>query len=203
MSSINPVQSSGKGLVNLLSGPKANIYSGYSKELLAGCLMAMPPSESTDSPISDLISENVALTSQVLGQYGEALVCNWLRQKHCQVLHQRWHSRFGEIDLIAKGQSGQGRLRTETLAFIEVKTRSHGNWDADGLLAVTRAKQKKLRMTARYFLVRHPHLSELPCRFDIALVICQTSVAPDRLSLPIPNSSKHLMLQTYVRDAFC
>ncbi|MEL6352259.1 MAG: YraN family protein [Cyanobacteria bacterium J06627_28] len=159
----------------------------------------MSPSESTRPPIPI----NPALNAQILGQYGETLVCNWLHQKNCKVLHQRWHSRFGEIDLIAKGQSGQGRLRTEMLAFVEVKTRSHGNWDVDGLLAVTRAKQKKLRMTARYFLVRHPHLSELPCRFDIALVICQESVVPGRLSLPVPNSSKHLVLQTYLRDAFC
>lgn len=159
----------------------------------------MSPSESTHSPIS----RNSALTPQILGQYGESLVCHWLRQKNCQVLYQRWHSRFGEIDLIAKGQSGQGRLRTETLAFIEVKTRSHGNWDADGLLAVTRAKQKKLRVTARYFLVRHPQLSELPCRFDIALVTCQESAVLGRLSLPVPSSSKHLVLQAYLRGAFC
>ena len=76
-------------------------------------------------------------------------MCQWLLQKQCQVLHQRWHSRFGEIDLIAKGLSGEGALRREMLAFIEVKTRSQGNWDADGLLAVTRTKQKKIRTTAR------------------------------------------------------
>ncbi|MEL6602448.1 MAG: YraN family protein [Cyanobacteria bacterium J06614_10] len=140
--------------------------------------------------------------SQDVGQYGEQLVCQWLAQKNCQVLHQRWHSRFGEIDLIAKGHSGEGALRSETLAFIEVKTRSHGNWDADGLMAVTRSKQKKLRMTARYFLVRHPHLSELPCRFDIALVSC-LPVKPARgLSLQIPGCQKYVTLQRYLRDAF-
>jgi putative endonuclease len=140
-----------------------------------------------------------------LGQLGEQFVCQWLIAKNAQVLHRRWHSRFGEIDLIAKGPSGQGKLRCEMLAFIEVKTRSQGNWDADGLLSITRAKQKKLQITARYFLVRHPYLSELPCRFDIALVTCvdsPTGPPATDLTLPVPNSSKHLRLQRYIRDAF-
>ncbi|MFK8184874.1 MAG: YraN family protein [Phormidesmis sp.] len=140
-----------------------------------------------------------------LGNLGEQLVAQWLLTKNCTLLHRQWHSRFGEIDLIAKGQSGEGSLRSETLAFIEVKTRSDGNWDADGLLAVTRNKQNKLRTTARYFLVRHPHLSDLPCRFDIALVSCHSRAIPSvdkRLMLQVPDSSKYLMLQSYVRDAF-
>lgn len=143
-----------------------------------------------------------ATNAQDLGKYGEQLVCQWLLQKQCQVLHQRWHSRFGEIDLIAKGQSGEGALKTEVLAFIEVKTRSQGNWDADGLLAVTRSKRKKLRTTARYFLVRHPYLSEIPCRFDIALVGCHHQPPNKGISLQIPNTQKYLSIQAYLRDAF-
>jgi len=144
--------------------------------------------------------------AQVLGLYGEQLVSQWLVQKQCQVIHHRWHSRFGEIDLIAKGLSGKGALRKEMLAFIEVKTRSQGSWDADGLLAVTRAKQKKLRTTARYFLVRHPYLSEMPCRFDIALVSCHSTKPLTGLSLQLPHQPsrqpKYLALQTYLRNAF-
>ncbi len=140
--------------------------------------------------------------NQDLGKYGEELVSQWLLQKNCVVLERRWHSCFGEIDLIAQGYSGQGSLRCKMLAFIEVKTRSQGNWDADGLLSVTRAKQRKLRTTALYFLVRHPHLSELPCRFDIALVSCQAHPPADRLSLQMPHNHSYLSLQSYIRDAF-
>lgn len=146
-----------------------------------------------------------AFGNQELGNFGEQLVCNWLVTKKCKVLHRRWHSRFGEIDLIAKGRSGQGKLRCEMLAFVEVKTRSQGNWDADGLLALTRSKQKKIRTTARYFLVRHPYLSDIPCRFDVALVSCHAgSPSPQerRLTLSIPNSQRYLKLQTYLPDAF-
>lgn len=141
-------------------------------------------------------------TRQAIGTFGEQLVSEWLVAKNCQIIYRQWHSRFGEIDLIVKGYSGEGKLRCEMLAFVEVKTRSQGNWDADGLLAVTRSKQNKLRTTARYFLVRHPHLSELPCRFDIALVHCESQRPTDRLSLKIPNSQKYLSLQTYLRNAF-
>ncbi|MEM6449853.1 MAG: YraN family protein [Cyanobacteria bacterium P01_D01_bin.105] len=145
------------------------------------------------------------MDSSDLGNLGEQLVAQWLLRKNCRLLHRQWHSRFGEIDLIATGHSGQGALRSEILAFIEVKTRSYGNWDADGLLSITPRKQKKLRITARHFLVRHPHLSHLPCRFDIALVSCHTRVMSpmdNRLTLSVPNSSKHLTLQSYIRDAF-
>ena len=144
-----------------------------------------------------------ALSPQELGNYGEQLVCQWLTHKNCQILQRQWHSRFGEIDLIARGVSGQGALRAETLAFIEVKTRSQGNWDVDGLLALTRTKQQKIKTTARYFLVKHPHLSEMPCRFDLALVSCHPRPPQNRLSLQVPNTQQYLALQAYLRDAFC
>ncbi|MGB3298138.1 MAG: YraN family protein [Phormidesmis sp.] len=141
-------------------------------------------------------------THKEIGTLGEQLVFDWLIAKRCQIIHRQWHSRFGEIDLIAKGYSGEGKLRCEMLAFVEVKTRSQGNWDADGLLAIAQSKQNKLRTTARYFLVRHPHLSELPCRFDVALVRCEAQQPNDRPSLKIPNSQRYLSLQTYLRNAF-
>ena len=145
------------------------------------------------------------ISTQEIGNLGEQLVCNWLVRKNCEVLHRQWHSRFGEIDLIAKGYTGQGKLRCEMLAFIEVKTRSKGNWDANGLLALTRSKQNKIRTTARYFLVRYPYLSNIPCRFDVALVSCHTgkpAAQAKHLVLPVPESQKYLKLQTYLRDAF-
>ncbi|MEL6489525.1 MAG: YraN family protein [Cyanobacteria bacterium J06621_3] len=154
--------------------------------------------------MTDFSASNADLSEfQILGRYGEQLVGQWLVTKNCRLLHHNWHSRFGEIDLIATGPSGEGAMRTNVLAFVEVKTRSQGNWDADGLLAVTRTKQKKIRLTARYFLVRHPHLSEMPCRFDIALVGCQKAAPRKGLSLALPGDRGHLFLQDYIRDAFC
>jgi len=97
-----------------------------------------------------------------IGQIGENFVAQWLKQEGYSILAQRWRSQRGEIDLIA--------LSREILAFVEVKTRSPKNWDADGLLAITPLKQIKLSQTAALFLAKYPNLSNFMCRFDVALV---------------------------------
>lgn len=131
--------------------------------------------------------------SAQLGQQAEDLVAVWLQQQQWQILARRWHSRRGELDLVA--------LHYELgLAFVEVKARSRGNWDAEGLLALTPAKQAKLLFTAQMFLAAHPQWAELPCRFDLALV----------RSLPRPRFTtegdvaqpNHLTLQRYIVGAF-
>jgi putative endonuclease len=105
-----------------------------------------------------------------IGALGEQLVSQWLINQEYKLLQQGWHCRWGEIDLIAQDKV------TQTLAFVEVKTRSQTNWDENGLLAVNLAKQQKIFTTASFFLAKYPHLAELPCRFDVALVtyqVCQ------------------------------
>jgi putative endonuclease len=96
------------------------------------------------------------------GKTGEEVVAQWLIARGGRVLHQRWRSKVGEIDIIG--------LESDTLLFIEVKTRNPSNWDADGLLAITPQKQSRIIRTAQLFLLKHPHLAEQPCRFDVAIV---------------------------------
>lgn len=97
-----------------------------------------------------------------LGELGESLVAAWLIQEGWMIEARRWRCRAGELDLVAR--SGQ------ELTFVEVKTRSPGNWDRNGALAITPAKQLKLLRTAELFLIQHPQWAHLARRFDVALV---------------------------------
>lgn len=105
------------------------------------------------------------LAQSTIGQLGENLVSQWLQKLGWEILEQRWKCRWGELDIVAKTQE-----QTPTIVMVEVKVRSRGNWDSDGLLAITSQKQAKLLQAADLFLAEHPSLHHCPCRFDIALV---------------------------------
>lgn len=126
-----------------------------------------------------------------IGELGEQLVAQCLQDKGWEILHRRWRCRLGEIDLIARQCPEEGNL-PPYLVFVEVKTRSRGNWDAGGLLAITPQKQAKLCRVAKVFLSAHPQLGNLPCRFDVALVSCKW----------LSRSSSQLVLHDYIESAF-
>lgn len=118
---------------------------------------------------------------KAIGTLGEQLVARWLQLKNYQLLAYNWRCRWGEIDLIAQDQT------SGAIAFVEVKTRSAHNWDADGLLAINPSKQQKLIQTAELFLAKQSLLAELPCRFDVGLVSYQSCDTRDKTtSAPYP-----------------
>ena len=148
-----------------------------------------------------------------MGILAEDLVAQWLLNQGWSIHQRRWRCPLGELDLVAQ-------LPHRQIAFIEVKARSRGNWDADGLLAITPQKQEKLRKAAHFFLAKHPHLATFPCRFDIALVAAQRTaskaISTEELSpqpfsqsdfvpvmgQPIAIGIYRLTLQHYLEGAF-
>jgi putative endonuclease len=143
-----------------------------------------------------------------VGELGERIVARWLESRGYHIWHHRWHCRWGEIDLIAQEQS------TTSLVFVEVKTRSVNNWDANGILSIDPRKQQKLWQTAELFLAQNPALASLPCRFDIALVsyfpINSTSPryflghsSQQPIDKPVfEESGYRLIVQDYLQSAF-
>src|SRR5579862_6944171 len=78
----------------------------------------------------------------------------------------------GEIDLI--GYDG------ETLAFVEVRTRTVREGDLSGLpeLSVTTDKQRVVVRTALRFLSER-HVKECPCRFDVVAIDNRVGAPPE------------------------
>ncbi len=139
------------------------------------------------------------------GAAGEAFVAQWLCDRGWLILQQRWHCRWGELDLVIGQPSPTVPTQPIALAFVEVKTRSQGNWDSDGALAITTRKRAKLWKTAQLFLSKHPAWAELPCQFDVALVCCRPSLTT-AVSQADPTATAvrdyQLTLQDYISAAF-
>lgn len=150
--------------------------------------------------------------TQQIGIWGEQLVAHWLHSQGWQIIQHQYRTRWGEIDLI-------GISPTDTIIiFVEVKTRSHRNWDSDGLLAITATKQEKLIISAQWFLSQHPELADYYGRFDVALVRWQGDKSsmptqtqpiihhfahPISIAKPIHCPGGDLTLQQYIESAFC
>lgn len=143
-----------------------------------------------------------------IGVLGEDLVAQWLQSTGWIILHRRWRCRWGEIDIIAREAR---ECSLPLLIFVEVKTRSRGNWDAGGILAITPQKQAKLWQTAQWFLGNYPEYVDYPCRFDAALVFCQrlsknqnklAETLNIQLGQAIAHSGYQLILKEYIPSAF-
>lgn len=141
--------------------------------------------EAMPQPSSQKAAKQAAL---VKGELAEALVAQWLVEQGWEILEKRWQCPMGELDLVAYRRPSHIQSLA-SLAFVEVKARSSGNWDADGMLAVNVQKQEKLWRSAQLFLATYPALAELPCSFDVALVHCRrvtTKQIPEVLQISSP-----------------
>ena len=94
--------------------------------------------------------------SKLAGAWGEALAAEYLRKKHYKIVAAGFHSRFGEIDLIAANR--------KYLVFVEVKLRKSDNF-AKAMEYVDRRKQDRIRATASMYISQNP--TELQPRFDV------------------------------------
>lgn len=107
------------------------------------------------------------------GDYGEELAARFLKSRGYEIIEQNYHSKYGEIDIIAKND--------RNIAFVEVKSRSS---EYCGLPreAVTPAKQRKIIRTAYAYLIKNE--SDLSPRFDVIEVYFnnKTDLKPQKLT---------------------
>lgn len=95
------------------------------------------------------------------GQRAEDAVAHLYASQGYTILQRNFRSRHGEIDLIA--------AKKNKLHFIEVKARSDDRY-VSPQEAVSAWKRRRIRLTAWYYLFRHPHLPYDYFLFDIAEV---------------------------------
>ena len=96
------------------------------------------------------------------GSEYEGLAAKWLEGHGYQIVERNYRCRQGEIDLIAE--------KDGYLVFVEVKYRRDDKM-GNPKEAVNRKKQKKISMTASYYLMRECGRMDIPCRFDVAAVL--------------------------------
>lgn len=80
------------------------------------------------------------------GDVGEELACNYLLSKGFKILHKKYRSRFGEIDIIA--------AKGDLVVFVEVKYRSSSAF-GKGFESVSKNKIDKIIKTSQYFIASH------------------------------------------------
>lgn len=98
---------------------------------------------------------------KTVGDFGEDLVEEYLRNKGYDILDRNFRKPFGEIDIIARID--------EIVVFVEVKTRKNKDF-ANPSEAVTISKQQKIIKASQVYLMEND-LTDSIIRFDVAEVI--------------------------------
>ena len=97
---------------------------------------------------------------QATGRQGETLAREELERRGYAILAERFRTRCGEIDLVARHGS--------TLVFVEVRTR-RGALAGTAAESVTRRKQLQVARMAAAYLATHGTGVDA-CRFDVVAI---------------------------------
>lgn len=112
-----------------------------------------------------------------IGRLGEKRAQRYLLKNGYEILDKNFHSRSGEVDIIAQ--------KGEIIAFVEVKTRATGSL-LKPVEAVDKRKAKKIILTAqKYMLDKNIKLQP---RFDICEVAFNSLDRSFRVSNYIKNA---------------
>lgn len=99
-------------------------------------------------------------TSYKTGLWAERLAAFYLRLKGYEILHTRYKTKVGEVDLVAR--------KRDTIAFVEVKARSSVDV---ALSSVPAPSRKRIARAAEYFLMSEAEKFEnFHLRFDVIAI---------------------------------
>lgn len=98
------------------------------------------------------------------GAEGESAACSFLESNGFSVISRNFYAgRSGEIDIVA--------VNDKLVVFAEVKARNSEKFGG-GIYSITDSKKKKLRASAKYYLMKNPEYNsaEYSIRFDLIIV---------------------------------
>ena len=99
--------------------------------------------------------------TQAIGARAEQLALDYLIENGLRSLQRNFSCRFGEIDLIM--------LDGDCLVFAEVRFRSKNRYSS-AAVSVGPGKQKKIILTASYFLRGRKQYANSTMRFDVIAI---------------------------------
>lgn len=100
-------------------------------------------------------------TRKKLGNRGEKIAAKFLRKQGYRIIEKNYHSRLGEIDIVAK--------EDESIVFVEVKTRCSTDFGLPEE-ALSYDKRRRLSKLALGYLA-HWRIKDTDCRFDVVSIL--------------------------------
>ncbi len=120
----------------------------------------------------------MSLKKKNLGALGEKIATELLKKNKYKILARNFHTRFGELDIVA--------VDGETLVFVEVKTRTSGQFGLPEE-AISSWKLRSIEKAGQIFRVKNAKLPEWE-RIDVVAVEIDESGVVERKEL-IKNAS--------------
>lgn len=117
-----------------------------------------------------------------LGKRGELLAAELLKRRGLRLLARNYRCPVGEVDLIVLDKSTRREFGAETIAFVEVKTRSSDRY-TDPASAVNAEKRRRLRKVADYYLAGR-NADGFNVRFDVVSIVAAQGQAPQITYIP-------------------
>jgi putative endonuclease len=99
-----------------------------------------------------------------------------------RILARNFRCPAGEADIIALDRSTRRRTGAETIAFVEVKTRSSDKY-TEPFSAVDAGKRGRLRKVAQYYL-RVRNAGQYNARFDVVSIVLRDGEKPQVHYIP-------------------
>ena len=100
-------------------------------------------------------------TRKKLGNRGEKIAANFLRKRGYRIIEKNYHSRLGEIDIVAR--------ENDSVVFVEVKTRRSTDFGLPEE-ALSYDKRRRLSKVAMGYLA-HRRIQDTNCRFDVVSIL--------------------------------